>query len=109
MNEALAARLAAARFICWLRGIAPDRINTDSSDRLFVDYELMDHATRSRVGVLTVIILDCIGGDTDDDISNQIGSHQAHSADTGWVAKRLRNGEIMGIIEDFLWLRGANA
>lgn len=107
MTEALAARLAAARFICGLKGIATDRIDTDSSGRLFVDYELMDHSTRSRVGVLTVIILDCIGGETDHDISNKIGDHKTHSSDTGWVAKRLRNDEIIGIVEDFLSLRGA--
>lgn len=109
MTESIAARIAAARFICGLKGVTPDRIDVDSSGRIFVDYELMDHTTRSRVGVLTVIILDCIGGETDHDISNQIGDHQAHSADTGWVAKRLRKGEIIGIVEDFLSLRGGDA
>lgn len=109
MTESIAARIAAARFICGLKGIAPDRIDTDNSGRLYVDYELMDQSMRNRVGVLTVIILDCVGGNTDHDISNQIGDHQAHSADTGWVAKRLRNGEIIGIVEDFMSLRGADA
>ncbi|MFD3191183.1 hypothetical protein ACFMPD_13030 [Sedimentitalea sp. HM32M-2] len=109
MTESIAARIAAARFICGLKGITPDRIDTDNSGRLFVDYELMDQSMRNRVGVLTVIILDCVGGDTDQDISNRIGEHQAHSADTRWVAKHLRNGEIIGIVEDFLSLRGASA
>lgn len=107
MTESDAARLAAARFICGLSGITPDRIETDNSGRFFVDYELMDHRVRSRVGILTVIILDCVGGDTDTGISNVIGDNTAYHADTLWVAKRLRKGEIMGVLEEFLSLRAA--
>jgi hypothetical protein len=107
MTESEAARLAAARFICGLSNISPDRIDTDKSGRLYVDYELMDHSMRSRVGILTVIVLDCIGGDTDHDISNQIRKNRAYCSDTLWVAKHLRKGEIIGVEGDFLSLRGA--
>lgn len=107
MNETHAARLAAARFICGLNRIARDRIAIDAYGRLFVDGEEMERTARNRVGILTCILLDCVGGDTDPEISNRLADNPIYRDDTRWVAKRLRNGEMIDIIGDFMRLRDA--
>lgn len=105
MKESHAARLAAANFILGLEGIARHRIAIDEYGRLFIDREPLSTPRRNRVGVLTVIILDCIGGDTDPDISNRLAGNPNHRADTMWVPKHLRNGEIIEIVGECIALR----
>lgn len=105
MNENHAARLVAAYFILGLKGIARDRIAIDAYGRLYLDREPLWDNTRNRIGILTCIILDCVGGDTTPGISNTLGDHPAYRANTRWVAERLRDGEMIEIVGEFLALR----
>ena len=108
MNESHLARLLASYFLFHYTDptMTRDRIRIDEYGRLFVDGEPMDDTTRLRVGVLTCIILDCVGGDTDPDISNRLGDHVAYRDATLWVAKLLRKGAFIHVLGEFLHRRG---
>lgn len=101
--DSFAARLAAANFI--LNEIARDRITIDERGVLFVDQEQLDGEKRHLVGILTCIILDCVGGDTEPNITDKLSKDPSYHARTREVARRLRKGEIIDVLADFLALR----
>ena len=107
MQERKLARLIAAQHIMkeW-KGIEFDRVSVDERGVPYVDGEQLDLTARTRITILGMILLDCVGNPhTERDVIDKIKDHPYHREDFCWLKRYLGQGKIGAPLGEFLELR----
>jgi hypothetical protein len=98
------ARLVAAFFVLGLKAIPRDQIALNAYGKVEVAGKPPKRTDTNRIGILSLLVLECVGLTEDNPTMDELSAHPYHKADTSWVAHRLRNGEILEVLGEFLML-----
>ena len=103
--EQTAACLVAAFFVLGLKAIPRDQITLDAYGNTLVAGKPPKRSDANRIGILTCLVLECAGLETEPTTMLELSEHPYHRHDVAWIASNLRDGQILEIVGEFLMLR----
>lgn len=104
-HERAAARLVAAFYVLGLKAIPRTQIDFDAHGNILVAGKPPKRTDANRIGILTSLVLECAGLEVDPTPMRDLAEHPYHKADVEWVNSKLRDGQIIEIVGEFLMLR----
>ena len=107
MDDLQTARLVAAYAVLGTKGITRDRICVDARAIPYLDGKLPTVAWRTRIVMLSLILLDCVfhEHDVEENVIEKFRRDPAIRSENQWLKKYFGNGKIGAVLGKFLELR----